>query len=149
MVFIDRITQLFQGFLRHKLSGAGSLLLFTVIVLLCANTGYRGSYNELLHAYATIDTGKFELSKTLSHWINDGLIGIFFFLIGLKIKPEFLAGELAKPRTAVLPNFGAVGGIRVPALVYFTINSGAINPGAINPGGQDSLGWGILRETSY
>tara|TARA_B110000503_G_scaffold24124_1_gene37943 strand:+ start:878 stop:1120 length:243 start_codon:yes stop_codon:yes gene_type:complete len=80
----------------------------------------------------------------LSHWINDGLKGIFFFILGLKIKREFLAGELAKPRTAALPIFGAVGGIPVPALVYFTINSSAINSG-----GQGSLGWGIPRETSY
>jgi NhaA family Na+:H+ antiporter len=82
-VFIDRITRPFQVFLKHKLAGAGLLLLFTIIALIWANSGYKDSYHELLHTYATIGIGKFELSKTLSHWINDGLMGIFFFVVGL------------------------------------------------------------------
>jgi NhaA family Na+:H+ antiporter len=136
-VFFERVTRPFQMFLKHKLAGAGLLLLFTIIALVWANSSYQASYQELLHTYATIGIGKFELSKTLSHWINDGLMGIFFFVVGLEIKREFLAGELANPRTAALPIFGAVGGMLVPALVYF----------AINPGGEASLGWGIPMAT--
>ena len=136
-VFIDRITRPFQVFLKHKLAGAGLLLLFTFIALLWANSGHKDSYHELLHTYATIGIGKFELSKTLSHWINDGLMGIFFFVVGLEIKREFLAGELANPKTAALPIFGALGGVLTPALIYF----------AINPGGEASLGWGIPMAT--
>jgi len=136
-VFIDRITRPFQVFLKHKLAGAGLLLLFTFIALLWANSGHKDSYHELLHTYATIGIGKFELSKTLSHWINDGLMGIFFFVVGLEIKREFLAGELANPKTAALPIFGALGGVLTPALIYF----------AINPSGEASLGWGIPMAT--
>ncbi len=136
-VFIDRITRPFQVFLKHKLAGAGLLLLFTLIALLWANSGHKDSYHELLQTYATIGIGKFELSKTLSHWINDGLMGIFFFVVGLEIKREFLAGELANPKTAALPIFGALGGVLTPALIYF----------AINPGGEASLGWGIPMAT--
>ena len=136
-VFIDRITRPFQVFLKHKLAGAGLLLLFTIIALIWANSGYKDSYHELLHTYATIGIGKFELSKTLSHWINDGLMGIFFFVVGLEIKREFLAGELANPKTAALPIFGALGGVLAPALIYF----------AINPSDEASLGWGIPMAT--
>lgn len=136
-VFIDRVTRPFQTFLKHKLAGAGLLLLFTVIALLWANSSYQESYYDLLHTYATIGIGDFELSKSLGHWINDGLMGVFFFVIGLEIKREFLAGELANPRTAALPIFGAVGGMLVPGLVYF----------AINPDGEGSLGWGIPMAT--
>ena len=136
-VFIDRITRPFQVFLNHKLAGAGLLLLFTIIALVWANSGYKDSYHDLLHTYATIGIGKFELSKTLSHWINDGLMGIFFFVVGLEIKREFLAGELANPKTAALPIFGALGGVLAPALIYL----------AINPSGEASLGWGIPMAT--
>ena len=136
-VFIDRVTRPFQMFLEHKLAGAGLLLLFTVIALLWANSDYRDSYHGLLHTYATIGIGEFELSKTLSHWINDGLMGIFFFVVGLEIKREFLAGELANPKTAALPIFGALGGVLAPALIYL----------AINPSGEASLGWGIPMAT--
>ena len=136
-VFIDRITRPFQMFLKHKLAGAGLLLVFTIVALLWANSGYSDSYQALLHTYATIGIGEFELSKTLSHWINDGLMGIFFFVVGLEIKREFLAGELANPKTAALPIFGALGGVLAPALIYL----------AINPSGEASLGWGIPMAT--
>ena len=136
-VFIDRVTRPFQMFLEHKLAGAGLLLVFTIVALLWANSGYSDSYHGLLHTYATIGIGEFELSKTLSHWINDGLMGIFFFVVGLEIKREFLAGELANPKTAALPIFGALGGVLAPALIYL----------AINPSGEASLGWGIPMAT--
>ena len=136
-VFIDRVTRPFQMFLEHKLAGAGLLLVFTIVALLWANSGYSDSYQGLLHTYATIGIGEFELSKTLSHWINDGLMGIFFFVVGLEIKREFLAGELANPKTAALPIFGALGGVLAPALIYL----------AINPSGEASLGWGIPMAT--
>ena len=135
--FIDRVTRPFQMFLEHKLAGAGLLLVFTIVALLWANSGYSDSYHGLLHTYATIGIGEFELSKTLSHWINDGLMGIFFFVVGLEIKREFLAGELANPKTAALPIFGALGGVLAPALIYL----------AINPSGEASLGWGIPMAT--
>ncbi|MGV0034322.1 MAG: Na+/H+ antiporter NhaA [Candidatus Azotimanducaceae bacterium WSBS_2022_MAG_OTU7] len=136
-VLIDRITKPFQTFLEHKLAGAGLLLLFTGIALLWANSSFQGSHHAILHTYATVGIGDFELSKTLGHWINDGLMGVFFFFVGLEIKREFLIGELANPKTAALPIFGAMGGMLVPALIYF----------AFNPSGEASLGWGIPMAT--
>jgi NhaA family Na+:H+ antiporter len=134
---IDRLTRPFQVFAANKLGGAILLLVATVVAMVWANSSYAHHYVEWLHTYATIGIGDFQLSKSISHWINDGLMGIFFFVVGLEIKREFLAGELANPRTAALPIFGAVGGMIVPAAVYM----------AINPEGSAFLGWGIPMAT--
>lgn len=136
-VFIERITRPFQMFIEHKLAGAILLLVATITALVWANSSYAHYYDEWLHTYATIGIGDFKLSKTISHWVNDGLMGIFFFVVGLEIKREFLAGELATPRQAALPIFGAIGGMVVPAAIYM----------AINPGGDEFLGWGIPMAT--
>lgn len=134
---IDRLTRPFQMFLDHKLAGAGLLLAATIIALAWANSPWQHYYDAWLHTYATIGVGDFQLSKSISHWINDGLMGVFFFVVGLEIKREFLAGELANPRRAALPIFGAVGGIVVPASIYL----------AINPEGDALFGWGIPMAT--
>jgi NhaA family Na+:H+ antiporter len=134
---VDRITRPFQMFLKHKLAGAGLLLAATIVALFWANSAYAPQYQNLLHTYATVGIGQFEISKSLGHWINDGLMGIFFFVVGLEIKREFLAGELANPRRAALPIFGAIGGMLIPAAIYL----------AINPEGDNHLGWGIPMAT--
>ena len=134
---IERLSRPFQMFLDHKLAGAGLLLAATIIALIWANSPYFPYYDQWLHTYATIGIGDFQLSKSISHWINDGLMGVFFFVVGLEIKREFLAGELASPRQAALPIFGAMGGMLVPAAIYF----------AINPDGDGMLGWGIPMAT--
>ncbi len=73
--------------------------------------------------------GDFSISKDLTHWINDGLMAIFFFVVGLEIKREVLVGELSSPRTAALPIAAALGGAVVPALIYLAINAGTARPG--------------------
>ena len=81
------------------------------------------SYSTLWEHNFTIGFEGFALSKSILHWINDGLMAIFFFVVGLEIKRELLIGELASPRQAALPIAGALGGVVVPALLYFSLNA--------------------------
>ena len=134
---IDKLNRPFQMFLDHKLAGAGLLMLATATALVWANSPLGHYHDEWLHTYATISLGDYALSKSIIHWINDGLMGIFFFVVGLEIKREFLAGELATPKQAALPIFGAIGGMLVPALIYV----------AINREGDALFGWGIPMAT--
>ncbi|MYC26518.1 MAG: Na+/H+ antiporter NhaA [Nitrospira sp. SB0662_bin_26] len=134
---IDRLARPFQIFAAHKLSGAVLLLAATVVAVAWANSPWAGFYHHWLQAELSFSVGPFGLSKSVSHWIADGLMGIFFFVVGLEIKRELLAGELANPRKAALPVIAAVGGMVVPALVYF----------AFNGNGEFARGWGIPMAT--
>ena len=134
---IDRLTRPFQIFAAHKLSGAVLLLAATVTAVVWANSPWAGFYHHWLHTKLALSVGPFDLDTSISHWINDGLMGLFFFVVGLEIKRELLAGELAGPRKAALPVLAAVGGMVVPALVYF----------AFNGGGVFARGWGIPMAT--
>ena len=98
----------------------------TVLALLLANTGLAASYEHILHTHAGVAVGDAMLDLSLQHWINDGLMAIFFFLIGLEIKRELLVGELARLRAAALPIIAAIGGVVVPALIYAGINAGGL-----------------------
>ena len=135
--FIDRLARPFQIFAAHKLSGAVLLLAATVVAVAWANSPWAGFYHHWLQAKLAFSIGPFGLNKSVSHWIDDGLMGIFFFVVGLEIKRELLAGELADPRKAALPVLAAVGGMVVPALVYF----------AFNGSGPFARGWGIPMAT--
>ena len=134
---IDRLARPFQIFAAHKLSGAVLLLAATVAAVAWANSPWAGFYHHWLHTKLALSIGPFGLNKSISHWINDGLMGIFFFVVGLEIKRELLAGELASPRKAALPVIAAVGGMVVPALVYV----------AFNHDGAFTRGWGIPMAT--
>ena len=134
---IDRLARPFQIFAAHKLSGAVLLLAATVAAVAWANSPWAGFYHHWLHTKLALSVGPFALSKSISHWINDGLMGIFFFVVGLEIKRELLAGELASPRKAALPVIAAVGGMVVPALVYAVFNGD----------GEFARGWGIPMAT--
>lgn len=134
---IDRLARPFQIFAAHKLSGAVLLLAATVAAVAWANSPWAGFYHHWLHTKLALSVGPFGLNKSISHWINDGLMGIFFFVVGLEIKRELLAGELASPRKAALPVIAAVGGMIVPALVYV----------AFNEDGVFARGWGIPMAT--
>ena len=134
---IDRLARPFQIFAAHKLSGAVLLLAATVVAVAWANSPWAGFYHHWLHAKLAISVGPFGLNKSISHWINDGLMVIFFFVVGLEIKRELLAGELASPRKAALPVLAAVGGMVVPALVYVVFNGD----------GVFARGWGIPMAT--
>lgn len=115
-----------------KLSGI-LLLALTVISILLTNVFIGESYAEFWQKKAGIDF----FSKTLEHWVNDGLMAIFFFLVGLEIKREILKGELSDLKTAMLPVISAIGGVIFPALIFLLFNSGT----------EYSRGWAIPTAT--
>lgn len=104
-------------------SFAGILLVSTALVaILIANSSISPYYTLLIDTIVEIKIGTFEISKPLLLWVNDGLMAIFFFLIGLELKREFIEGELSDRKKIILPAIGAVGGMSVPALIYIFIN---------------------------
>lgn len=107
-----------------KLESAGGILLMisALAALACANSSLAPYYRLLLSTPVEIRAGHLELSKPLLLWINDGLMAIFFFLVGLELKRELLEGELSDRRNLLLPGVGAVGGMFVPALIYLLFN---------------------------
>jgi NhaA family Na+:H+ antiporter len=134
---IDALLRPIQIFARYKLAGAGLLLLATVSAVVWANSAWAHSYHALLELPITISVGSFRLTETVHHLINDGLMSMFFFLVGLEIKRELLVGELSSARKATLPAIAALGGMLAPALIYF----------AVNPAGPERAGWGIPMAT--
>jgi NhaA family Na+:H+ antiporter len=132
-----RVRFMFQQFTRLQASGGILLLAATVLALLWANSTWGQSYFELWETYLKIILGDVELGESLLHWVNDGLMVIFFFLVGLEIKREVLVGELASLRHATLPLMAAVGGMVVPAVIYLLFNLG----------GVAEAGWGIPMAT--
>ncbi len=134
---IDRILSPFQKFLHAETSGGVILLACTVIALVWANSPWGGSYVSLWETKVGFTIGSSELSKSLLLWINDGLMAVFFLVVGLEIKREILVGELARPRQAALPMAAALGGMIAPALCYF----------ALNPGNPEARGWGVPMAT--
>lgn len=103
----------------------GGILLFgaAVLAMVLANSPLADQYFDFLHIEAGISVGNFHLELSLAHWINDGLMALFFLLIGLEIKRELMVGELSSPAKAVFPAIGAIGGMVVPALIYIAINT--------------------------
>jgi NhaA family Na+:H+ antiporter len=130
---VHRVMRSFQEFARTEASGGILLLLCTSIALVWANSPWRDSYGELWQTKLTFGFGDFVLSKPLLLWINDGLMAIFFFVVGLEIKREVLVGELASRKQAALPIIAAIGGMIMPAIIYIALNSAT-------PGMR---GWGI------
>ncbi len=111
-------------FLRFEAAGGILLLLAAVLAMLVENSAASSLYDALLGTPVEIRIGEFEIAKPLLLWINDGLMAIFFFLIGLEVKREILDGELSEPSRIVLPMIAAVGGMAVPAAIYAAINWG-------------------------
>lgn len=111
-----------QAFL--KLEAASGILLFLAALLAIAaeNSLAQALYERLLNTPVQVSVGDLKIAKPLLYWINDGLMAIFFFLIGLEIKREVVAGELSDPARVVLPIFGAAGGMFAPALIYSALN---------------------------
>lgn len=110
------------GFIQHEAAAGVLLLLAAIAALALENSPWRWIYDALLETRVTVGIGALLLYKPLLLWINDGLMAIFFFLVGLEIKRELLAGELSSIRRAALPAMAAVGGMAVPALIYMAIN---------------------------
>ncbi|WP_291854905.1 Na+/H+ antiporter NhaA [Marinilabilia sp.] len=126
-----------QWFLKHSTSGGILLIFVTFLALLWANSPMKGYYQSLWEYDFILGLEPFELKKSLLHWINDGMMAIFFFVVGLEIKREFIAGELSTFRRAIFPVFGAIGGMVVPVLVFISFGFA----------GEMSQGWGIPMAT--
>ena len=127
----------FQEFFRTE-AGTGALLLTCVCVALgAANSGWADAFRSLWATPVVITAGSHALSLTVHQWINEGLMATFFLLVGLEIKREVLAGELASPRQAALPIAGAIGGMLLPASIYLLANGGGI----------EARGWAIPMAT--
>ena len=119
---IQYISKPFKYFFKLE-SSSGIVLLFSaVIALWISNSTYSEIYFNILKSYFSIGYGFFTLKLSVIHWINDVLMAIFFFLVTLEIKREFIQGELSNPKQALLPIVGAVGGMLIPALFYIVIN---------------------------
>ena len=127
----------FQRFFKQEASSGIVLLAFAVMAMGLANSPWAAAYEEILHWKVSVGTGDFQLSMSLLHWINDGLMAVFFFVIGMEIKREFLFGELKSPSSTLLPIAAAVGGMVVPALLYT----------AFNLGKPTISGWGVSMAT--
>lgn len=127
----------FQRFFKQEASSGIVLLVFAVVAMGLANSPWAAAYEEILHWKLSVGAGDFLLSMSLLHWINDGLMAVFFFVIGMEIKREFLFGELKSPSSTLLPIAAAVGGMVVPALLYT----------AFNIGRPTISGWGVSMAT--
>lgn len=127
-----------NSFLHNESVGGIILMICAVIALMCANIPQLGFVSELWHTKIGINAGSFNLEMSLEMWINDFLMAIFFFVVGLEIKREMLVGELSSLKHAALPILAAAGGMVVPAIIYFAFNYG--NPDSIS-------GWGIPMAT--
>jgi Na+:H+ antiporter, NhaA family len=134
---IGVILRPFRAFAHLSASGGILLGLCAIVALVWANSPWSGAYDRLWGTYVTVGGGDFVIRETLLHWVNDGLMVIFFYVVGLEIKREVLVGELASPRRAALPIAAAVGGMAVPALLYFLLNRS----------GDAAAGWGIPMAT--
>ena len=109
-------------FLKKETAGGIILMIAAVAAILCANSSFETYYRLFLSTAVEVRVGGFEIAKPLLLWINDGLMAIFFFLIGLELKRELVEGELSNKKNIILPGIGAVGGMLVPAAIYVFFN---------------------------
>ncbi|HEU4480785.1 MAG TPA: Na+/H+ antiporter NhaA [Actinomycetota bacterium] len=126
-----------RSFLDTEASGGIVLLIATAVALVWVNSPFSETYDSLWSTEMGFRIGSFSVFEDLQHWVNDGLMTIFFFVVGLEIKRELIAGELNDKRKAALPAIAALGGVVVPAIIYALFNSGGIG----------SSGWGIPMAT--
>ena len=127
----------FQTFFKLEAASGVLLLVCAAAALILANSPLAASYFDLWQTIVTVGAGSFVIAKPLLLWINDGLMAIFFFVVGLEIKREVLVGELSSPRKAALPLAAALGGMVVPALIYLAFNAGT----------DTASGWAIPMAT--
>lgn len=134
------ITQLMrpvQRFMHEEASSGIMLFVAAVVALIWANSPWYHVYEELFEMHAVLGFGRWTLEQSLHHWIDDGLMAVFFFVVGLEIKRAVIVGELRSARRAALPVVAAMGGMIVPALIYFSFNME----------GEASRGWGVPMAT--
>ena len=126
-----------KEFVHDEAFGGILLLACALAALVWANSPWGETYDAVWSTELTLGTVQYHLTESLRHWVNDGLMAIFFFVVGLEIKRELLVGELASPRRAALPAIAALGGVLVPAVIYALLNWGTTG----------EQGWGIPMAT--
>lgn len=133
----NRIATPFEHFLHAQTTTGLVLMAMTIFSLFLANSPLSEHYAHLFHTNIDFNVGDWKLSNSIHHWINDGLMAIFFFMVGLEIKREILNGELSQIKVAMLPILSAIGGMVLPALIYLSFNYGT----------EGQNGWGIPMAT--
>ncbi len=124
-------------FINNSTTSGIVLFLTAVVALILANSPLKAAYHDFWEHTFSIGYDNFVVSKSLHHWINDGLMSVFFFVVGLELKREIMAGELSRPKDALLPIFAAVGGMVAPALCFILVNQSS----------PEIDGWGIPMAT--
>ena len=132
-----RILTPFEEFIRRQTTSGLLLMGTAIIALLLANSNMAEAYQHFIHTPMSVRIGAWGIDMSLQHWVNDGLMTLFFFVVGMELKREILVGELSDPRQAALPIIAAFGGMVMPALIYF----------ALNPEGDAARGWGVPMAT--
>ena len=133
----NRISTPFEHFIHSQTTTGLVLMLMTLLALFLANSPLQEVYSHFFHTTIVFNVGSWKLSHSIHHWINDGLMAVFFFMVGLEIKREILVGELSNIKVAILPILSAIGGMAFPALIYMIINHGQAG----------ANGWGIPMAT--
>jgi len=133
----DRLSAPFQRFFAIQAASTILLLLATIAALAWANSPWGASYAHLWHTKLAFSLADAKVALSLEHWVNDGLMVLFFFLVGMEIKHELVHGELSSRDRAMLPVFGALGGMVVPAGIYASLHAG----------GPAASGWGVPMAT--
>ena len=134
---MDAVRKPIQAYIHTEQIGAVILLLGAVAALGWVNSPWSHTYGEFWHVHVAFDIHIFSISEDLKHIVNDGLMAVFFFLVGLEIRRELIFGEMSTLRKAALPAFAAIGGMVVPAAIYL----------AFNGSGEGAVGWGIPMAT--
>lgn len=133
----SRVLTPFEEFI-HRQTTSGLLLMGSAIIaLFLANGVFAEAYQHLIHTPVSLNIGSWTINMGMHHWVNDGLMALFFFVVGLELKREIMVGELSDLRQAALPIIAAVGGMIVPALIYL----------AFNHDGDAARGWGVPMAT--
>jgi Na+/H+ antiporter NhaA len=136
-VLLAQLAKPLRAFMATEAGSAGLLLTVTVLALIWANSPLSESYESLWSTELAIRIGDALLAMDLGHWVNDGLMALFFFVIGLEVRRELSMGELTDRRRLTVPALAALGGLVVPALLYL----------AVNPSGEAANGWGVVIGT--
>ena len=133
----SRLPRIVREFFETEAAGGVVLLVAAVVALVWVNSPFRDSYDALWSTVLSIEVGRFGIEEDLRHWVNDALMAVFFFVVGLEIKRELVTGELRTWRQASTPAVAALGGMVVPALLFLALNAGA----------SGANGWGVPMAT--
>lgn len=135
---IDRLVRPLERFMKAQATGGMLLLGAAIVAMVWANSPWKEAYHHIWHHTFAIRIDGWELKRDLHHWINDGLMAMFFFVVGLELKREIVGGQLSRPAQAILPVAAGVGGMLFPALIFLTVNGWS---------GPATSGWGIPMAT--